>query len=53
MKRASLQEEYTNLLKIARSDQSMELHSYFCLPRGCIFCHLRPFYERAVSDLDP
>jgi hypothetical protein len=22
-------------------------------PRGYIFSHVRPFYERAVSDLDP
>jgi hypothetical protein len=23
------------------------------LPRGCIFSHVRPFYEQSVSDLDP
>ncbi len=23
------------------------------MSRGCIFSHVRPFYEQAVSDLDP
>ena len=25
---------------------------YITCPRGCIFSRVRPFYERAVSDLD-
>ncbi len=45
----------TAYIRVENSAQTTlrQSHVSVCTSRGCIFSHVRPFYERAVSDLDP